>query len=83
MAENKFNFTKASIDALPLPEAGKRGEWWDAKMPGLLVRVASAGSKSFYTLCRHKLNFLNALTHPFQGVKINRLIIKEKFCSNA
>ncbi|MDD5037578.1 MAG: Arm DNA-binding domain-containing protein, partial [Methylococcaceae bacterium] len=46
--DNKFNFTKASINAVPTPEPGKRAEYWDAKTPGLLVRVTSTGSRSFY-----------------------------------
>ncbi|MHB8165292.1 MAG: tyrosine-type recombinase/integrase [Sulfuricella sp.] len=47
MSENKFNFTKAAIDALPLPEAGKRTVHHDAKTTGLQIRVASGGAKTF------------------------------------
>ena len=36
---NKINFTKTALDALPLPDAGKRTDHWDTKVQGLLVRV--------------------------------------------
>ncbi|MVF24956.1 DUF4102 domain-containing protein [Methylocaldum sp. BRCS4] len=45
---NKLNFTKSALDAIPLPDPGKRAEYWDAKIHGLQVRVTSTGSKSFY-----------------------------------
>ncbi len=48
MADNKFNFTKASIEDLPAPLANTRAEYWDAKCPGLQLRVTAAGSKTFY-----------------------------------
>lgn len=50
----KINFTKAAIDALPLPEQGKRIEYWDSKTPGLQVRVTSTGVRTFYLRRRIK-----------------------------
>jgi integrase len=47
MAENKINFTKAVIDALPLPQAGKRDTYHDLKTNGLQLRVTSNGVKTF------------------------------------
>jgi integrase len=47
---SKINFTKGALDALPIPETGKRADHWDAKVQGLLVRVTSAGVKTFYVL---------------------------------
>lgn len=44
---NKFNFTKATIDSLPTPEAGKRAEYYDTKVSGLRLRVTSSGVKTF------------------------------------
>lgn len=49
---SKINFTKTAINGLPLPESGKRAEYWDSKTPGLAVRVTSAGVKSFTVLRR-------------------------------
>ena len=47
---NKINFTKANIESLPLPDAGKRADYWDTKKTGLAVRVASTGVKTFCVL---------------------------------
>lgn len=47
MSTNAVNFTKANLDALPLPEAGQRAVFHDAKAKGLQVRVTSSGVKTF------------------------------------
>jgi integrase len=52
--ENKFNFTKASIDALPLPEPGKRDTYHDTKTSGLQLRITSTGVKTFSVFRRIK-----------------------------
>lgn len=44
----KFNFTKALIDALPIPEKGKRAYYRDEKEAGLIIDVRPSGSKAFY-----------------------------------
>ena len=46
MAE-RLNFTKAALDALPLPAAGQRSAVLDAKAPGLQLRLTSSGAKTF------------------------------------
>lgn len=53
---NKFNFTKAAIDALPLPDAGKRATYHDTnpKGAGLQLRVTSSGVKTFCVFRRVK-----------------------------
>ncbi|MFZ2627787.1 MAG: Arm DNA-binding domain-containing protein [Rugosibacter sp.] len=48
MARNELNFTKENIVALPLPEAGKRDEYYDTKVQGLQIRITAAGVKTFY-----------------------------------
>jgi integrase len=52
--ENKINFTKAIIDALPIPELGKRDTYHDAKTTGLQLRITSTGIKSFSVYRRIK-----------------------------
>lgn len=42
------NLTKKVISELPVPPAGKRVEYYDNQMKGLMVRVTDNGSKSFY-----------------------------------
>jgi integrase len=44
----KFNFTKATIDSLPIPERGKRSYYYDTSERGLILDVRPSGSKSFY-----------------------------------
>jgi integrase len=48
-----LDFKKRTIDALPLPAAG-RAEYKDTKAPGLYLRVSSTGSKSFSFVGRAK-----------------------------
>jgi len=47
MAENKINFTKETINSLPLPEKGYT-QYRDEKTPGLILRVYPTGVKTFY-----------------------------------
>ncbi|PTQ76743.1 site-specific recombinase XerD [Nitrosomonas oligotropha] len=53
---SKFNFTKSSIDSLPLPADGKRATYHDAspKGIGLQMRVSSTGAKTFCVFKRVK-----------------------------
>lgn len=44
--DNKINFTKAALDALPLPANGKRSYYYDTKLRGLGVAVTGGGTKS-------------------------------------
>jgi len=53
-SDNKFNFTKEKLDALPLPDAGKRSIFHDAKTTGLQIRVTSTGVKAFCVFRRVK-----------------------------
>lgn len=62
---SKINFTKAAIEALPLPEQGNRAEYWDIKTSGLQVRVTSTGVRTFYVRRRIKGG-------PPERVKIGR-----------
>lgn len=48
----RINFTKAALDALPLPEAGKRDTYHDERQPGLQVRVTSAGAMTYSVFAR-------------------------------
>jgi len=48
MAKNILNFSKGRIEALTLPAEGQRLEFHDTQAKGLLLRVSSAGSKTFY-----------------------------------
>jgi integrase len=47
MAKNEINFSKGRIEALALPNAGKRLEYHDTQAIGLQLRLSSAGTKTF------------------------------------
>ena len=44
---NRFNFTKASLDALQVPDQGKRLVCHDSKTTGLQIRISASGVKTF------------------------------------
>ncbi len=44
---NKINFTKVTLDTLPLPAVGKRSYYYDTKMRGLGLSITSNATKSF------------------------------------
>ena len=43
---SKFNFTKATIEALPVPQKGWK-YYYDLKVQGLGIGVGATGKKSF------------------------------------
>ena len=42
-----ISFTKEALNSLPLPDAGRRDTYLDAKTPGLQLRVTETGAKTF------------------------------------
>lgn len=52
--DKAVNFTKKAIDNLPLPDDGKRLEFYDSKVSHLLVRVTSTGRKTFQVYRWHQ-----------------------------
>lgn len=44
---NKFNFTKRSIESLPTPEKGKRIYYYDTKVRGLGIGITDRGTQTF------------------------------------
>ena len=57
---NRFNFTKASIENLPIPESGWK-YYYDTKVPSLAVGVGASGVKT-YVLYKN-VDFHPELTH--------------------
>jgi len=45
---NAINFTKATLESLPLPPKGKRKYYQDTQVKGLTISVLPSNSKSFY-----------------------------------
>jgi integrase len=60
----RINLSKKAISDLPPPSAGKRAEYYDTQVRGLMVRVSDKGHKAYYA--RRK-----------QGGKSQRLLIGE------
>lgn len=50
----RFNFTRAAINALPIPESGKRDTYHDTSALGLQLRITSTGVKTFSVYRRIK-----------------------------
>ena len=50
--DNKFEFSKKALLALPLPPASQRANYYDLKTPKLALRVTAAGTKTFYVIRR-------------------------------
>jgi integrase len=48
----RFKFNKTNLTALPLPEQGKRRTVYDTEVQRLVLRITSAGSKTFYVVKR-------------------------------
>ena len=85
--DNKFEFSKKALLALPLPAAGQRANYYDMNVPKLAVRVTAAGTKTFYVIRRtgaemvwFKLGVFNDMTVEqagefFENIpKINRKV---------
>jgi len=47
MSDNKFNFTKRTLEDLPTPSKGKRAYFYDTKVRGLGVSLTDKGSITF------------------------------------
>jgi integrase len=50
--ENRIKFGKTALQALALPEPGKRLTIYDTEVPKLALRVTAAGSKTFFVVKR-------------------------------
>lgn len=50
----RINFTRAALDALPLPPEGKRMQIHDTRVKGLQLRITSQGVKTFVVFRRIK-----------------------------
>jgi integrase len=48
----RFKFSKTNLTALSLPEQGKRRTVYDTEVQRLVLRITSAGSKTFYVVKR-------------------------------
>lgn len=73
--EKAFKFTKARIEALPLPAAG-RVEYTDTELRSLRLRITAAGSKSFSAVLwvpeQHRLERLTIGKFPAVSVDAAR-----------
>jgi integrase len=70
MVSKKFNFTQVTIEALPLPDKGKRAYYRDEKEDGLVIDVRPSGSKSFYLYKKINGRPERVLIGPYPDVKI-------------
>lgn len=45
---NRINFTKRTIESLPIPKPGTRARYYDEKTHGLLLQITSTGSRTYW-----------------------------------
>ncbi|HYD79467.1 MAG TPA: site-specific integrase [Paucimonas sp.] len=72
METNRIRFNKVMLENLPLPPAGKRATYYDLVQPGLLVRVSSAGSKTFGIFRRTKNGPERVTIGPFPDLTVEQ-----------
>lgn len=65
-----INFTKREIEDLPAPTDGKRKDYYDAQMRGLLVQVSPSGKKTFFVRRKVGHNSLRLFVGPFPDLGI-------------
>jgi integrase len=80
MKPNEFNFTKASINSLPIPNTSKRVYYRDSQVKGLTIRVTASGSKSYciFKKIKGKTEFFQIGKHPIITVENARNLAKAK-----
>jgi integrase len=72
MADTRINFTKRALEALPLPEEGKRKYYYDTQIRALAICVQSSGAKSFYVCRRVKGVPKKILVGPFPDLSVEQ-----------
>lgn len=70
MAETTFNFTKRSLEALPVPETRQR--YHDTSVRGLTLRVSPAGNKVFYFYRKVEGRPMDIKIGPFPDLTIEQ-----------
>lgn len=68
----KINFTKALIEGLAPPPAGRRLYVYDTKSRGLSLAVAPGGAKSFYVLRKHRGRVERVLVGRFPDTSVEK-----------
>ena len=67
---DSFNFTKAALNALPLPPDGTRASFKDTRVKGLIVRVTANGKKTFQLYQKHQGRPVRVTLGPFPDLTI-------------
>lgn len=87
MTTSKITFSRTAIDALPLPEAGRRSYYHDTRQPGLLLMVTSTGTKTFQLYVKHDGRPVRVTLGRFsrdlaEGVELPRDSTHSRFLAN-
>lgn len=72
----RFKFTKTALQALPLPEAGKRATVYDTEVPKLALRVTSTGAKTFWVIRRTGSQMAWVKLEAFPGMTVEKARIE-------
>lgn len=84
MAAHRFRFTKAKLEGLPVPSAG-RANYYDDDIKRLVMRVTPSGTKTFYIIKRtaSSVAWLKLGTFPEMTVEIARAQAQAKLAEFA
>lgn len=83
MADNRFTFTKAKLDAVALPAVGKRDTYYDGKVRGLALRVTHTGVKTFVVYRRVAGVVTRVLVGPYPDLTIDQARTKAEEINGA
>jgi integrase len=61
----EIHFTKKELTELPVPPAGKRKDYYDTEVRGLMIQITSTGFKTFYLRRKVEGNSLRVAIGPF------------------
>ena len=79
----RVNLTHKIVEATPLPVGRKSVEYFDHRMPGLVLRVSARGTKSWNAVYRHhgRARRLTIGRYPIITLDDARARVREALCS--
>jgi hypothetical protein len=78
----RLALTQKTIEATPLPVSCKSVDYFDQRMPGLVLRVSAGGTRSWNTIYRHegRVRRLTLGRYPIISLEDARMRAREVLC---